>query len=457
MFWFRSISKAYLISAFFTDSINTRTGCEKLLYISRSRFFPVRTFSKMTSETFKFSNYDCIGFDLDNTLARYKVGNMIEMEYKIISDYLIRKGLSKEHLSKPLDHNFILKGLIIDNDNGNLLRISPSGEVIQATHGTKWLTPQEILEYYPNGHWEPTDLFTKDPLQTWNGPNSECMRTLLDYFDIVVSLIFARIVDSIDESDDNKHNYNVWPQLLECMVYMFDRQHFRTNYGEYFPAMKANPEKYYYTCSNNLRSWLRALKENGKKLFLITGAHVDFASHTASNTIGADWRDFFDIVVCYAKKPGFFTMKRDFIGLNGFTETNPIEYKDLQIGGIYTHGNWNELEKFMKHLSIVSNPKVLYIGDNMVQDIYTPHVHSNCDTVTVCEELEAERKHEFVESWHPDEQFLCSTIWGSYFHYENPNDATIWGQMIKTHSKICIPSLEYVANFPINHEFKSLY
>lgn len=406
---------------------------------------------------FKFTNYDCIGFDLDNTLARYRVGNMIEMEYGIVSKYLIqKKGFSEKHLSQPLDHNFIMKGLIIDNVNGNVLRISPTGEIIQATHGTKWLNQAEIIKYYPNGHWEPTDLFSANPLQTWNGPHSECMRTLLDYFDIVISLIFARIVDSIDETTNTK-KYDVWPHLLECLIYMFDRDHFSLNKGEYFHEIKTNPNKYYYKCSNNLRDWLKSLRNNGIRLFLITGAHVDFATHTARNTIGEDWRDFFDIVICYAKKPGFFTMKRDFIGLNKFTETGSIQFNDLQVGGIYTHGNWDDLEKFMKNLSNATNPKVLYVGDNLVQDIYTPHVHSNCDTVAVCEELEAEKKFEFMNSWHPDEQFLCSTIWGSYFHFDNPKSATVWSNIITSHAKICIPNLEYVSNYPITQEFKSFF
>lgn len=417
------------------------------------------TFStKMPSPAFKFSDYHCIGFDLDNTLARYKVGNMIKMEYDIVSKYLIeKKGFSEKHLSKPIDHNFILKGLIIDNRNGNIVRIAPNGEIKQAAHGTKFLNSTEIEQYYFNGHWEPTDVLSKDPLQTWNGPHSKSMRTLLDYFDIVISLIFARVIDSIDEIHGKQKHYDVWPDILESLVYMFGRDHFSTNSGEYFPNMKVNPEKYYYKCSDKLRTWLKTLQQNGKRLFLITGAHVDFASHTAENTIGKDWRDYFDIVVCFAKKPGFFTLNRDFIALKGFTETGPICYKDLQLGGIYTHGNWKDLKKFMEQLSNVTNPSILYIGDNLLQDIYTPNVYSNCDTVTVCEELEAERKDEFADIWHPDEQFLCSTSWGSYFHYDTPELDTIWSHIIKSHSKICIPSLEYVANFPINHNFKTMY
>lgn len=419
-----------------------------------------RSFHTTKMETmgkFSFSGYDCIGFDLDNTLARYKVGNMIEMEYNIISNFLIARGYSKEFLLQPFDHNFIMKGLIVDDENGNLLRIDPEGNVIQATHGTKWLTEKEILKYYPDRHWKATDLFTEDPLQTWNGPYSEKMRTLLDYFDIVISLVYARAIDSIDQSSRNKKNYKVWPDLLDSLVYMFNREHFANDLGEYFPELKRNPDKYYYKCSDQLLKWLQKLKDSGKRLFLITGSHVDSATHTASNTIGENWKDFFDIVICYAKKPGFFTMNRNFVGLKGTEEIGPISAQDLEVGGIYTHGNWTDLREFMKHLSKSKDPKVLYIGDNLVQDIYTPHVHSNCDTVAVCEELEAEQTQGFSKMWHPDEQFLCSTIWGSYFHCNDNKIITNWYDMMKKHSKICVPSLEYVANFPIDHQFDVKY
>nr|XP_023025066.1 5'-nucleotidase domain-containing protein 1 [Leptinotarsa decemlineata] len=406
---------------------------------------------------FSFTDYDCIGFDLDNTLARYKVGNMIEMEYSIVSNYLVKKkGYSDKFLLQPLDHNFIMKGLIVDDENGNLIRISPDGKILQATHGTKWLSDEEILRYYPNRHWKATDLFVEDPLQTWNGPYSERMRTLLDYFDIVISLAFARAVDSLDANGGNKKVYEIWPDLLDSLIYMFNRDHFKKNIGEYFPEVKKNPENYYYKCSENLINWLQTLKNNGKRLFLITGAHVDFASLTASNTLGANWRDYFDIVVCYSKKPGFFTMKRDFIGLDGLHETGPVALEDLQVGGIYTHGNWNDLKMFMKKVSYLEDPKILYIGDNLVQDIYTPNVHSKVDTVAVCEELEAERTHGFAEKWHPDEQFLCSSIWGSYFHCKDKNMITNWYHIMKTHSRMCVPSLEYLASFPVNHTFEEV-
>ncbi|XP_030756110.1 5'-nucleotidase domain-containing protein 1 [Sitophilus oryzae] len=407
-----------------------------------------------TKNFFSFTDYDCIGFDLDNTLARYKVGAMIEMEYHILANYLVdNKGYSASHLLKPLDHNFIIKGLIVDDENGNLLRISADGTIIQATHGTKFLTEEEIKKYYPNLRWKATDLFAENPLQTWNGPYSEKMRTLLDYYDIIASLVFARAVDSIDEDSSEIKLYNIWPDLLEALQDMFTREHFQNEQGKYFAEIKANPDKYYYKCSNHLLNWIMALRSKGIITFLITGSYVDFATHTASHTIGQFWRDYFEIVISYAKKPGFFTDKNNFIGLDGFSETGPVNLDDLRLGGIYTHGNWTDLKDFLRKCCSKKDPKFLYIGDNLVQDIYAPHVYAGCETVTVCEELEAEGVYGH-DKWHPDEQFLCSTIWGSYFKCSNSGRLTNWYEMMKKHSRFFVPSLEYVAGFPIDHKFK---
>ncbi|XP_076261811.1 5' nucleotidase A [Rhynchophorus ferrugineus] len=407
------------------------------------------------TDYFRFTDYDCIGFDLDNTLARYKVGAMIEMEYHILANFLVdNKGYSAKHLLKPLDHNFIIKGLIVDDENGNLLRISGDGTIIQVTHGTKFLTQNEIKKYYPNLRWKATDLFAQNPLQTWNGPYSEKMRTLLDYYDIVASLIFARAVDAIDEDSSEIKLYNIWPDLLDALQDMFTREHFQNEKGKYFSEIKANPDKYYYKCSSHLLKWINALRDSGKIIFLITGSYVDFATHTASHTLGPQWRSYFDIVISYAKKPGFFTERRDFIGLDGFTETGPVKLEDLKIGGIYTHGNWTDLKHFLARNYKQPNPRFLYVGDNLIQDIYAPHVYAGCETVTVCEELEAEGVYGH-DKWHPDEQFLCSTIWGSYFKCKSSGRMTNWYEIMKNHSRFFIPSLEYAATFPIDHKFRT--
>ena len=37
-------------------------------------------------------HYDCVGFDMDHTLCRYKLDAFFEMEYQALADYLILVG-----------------------------------------------------------------------------------------------------------------------------------------------------------------------------------------------------------------------------------------------------------------------------------------------------------------------------------------------------------------------------
>ena len=88
--------------------------------------------------------------------------------------------------------------------------------------------------------------------------------------------------------------------------------------------MQKNPEKYILKRSPEFREWLRMLRSNGKFLYVITGSHVDFASHVASYALGPDWMDLFDIVIFFARKPSFFLDRRPFWKLDGVEEVNPF-------------------------------------------------------------------------------------------------------------------------------------
>ena len=408
--------------------------------------------------SFNFMDYDCIGFDLDNTVCRYKIGNMVKMEYESLANFLVQeRGYSGRHLLKPIEENvdFMLKGLILDIANGNILRLNSDGHIVHGSHGTRELTRNELKEYYGEEcRWQVTDIFTKDPLHTWNGPLSERIRTLLDYFDMPASLIFARIIDTLDEENGGKvqKQYSVWLDIVAALKDMFQKEHFQLEKGGYFPNIKADPENYIYKCSEDLLNWLRALKNQNKILFLITGSNVDFASHTAENSLGPEWKSFFDIIIFFAKKPGFFIENRSFIGLNGYEEADPVEVANLQVGGCYTYGNWKGLYKFFKKQTHKEEPKIVYVGDNLIQDVYTPSVHTNCDAVAICEELQAEGAFGH-DSGHDDTNYLTSSTWGSYFHHEEHKVQTFWSDFMKKHARICIPSLEFVAKHPVDYKY----
>ena len=102
---------------------------------------------------------------------------------------------------------------------------------------------------------------------------------------------------------------------------------------------KAHPEKYILKRSAEFRAWLKMLRDNGKYLYVITGSHFDFASHVASYALGDDWKDLFDIVIFFARKPSFFWENRPFWRLEGPKEVESLEgWEDLETGDYYSQG-----------------------------------------------------------------------------------------------------------------------
>ncbi|KAG5680067.1 hypothetical protein PVAND_009595 [Polypedilum vanderplanki] len=412
-----------------------------------------KNYNKMTNQikTFSLNDYDCIGFDLDNTLVKYNVKEMIFHEYKVISEFLVNRGYSKEFLLKPIEEgaDFLQKGLILDFERGNLLRICPDGSIQIAAHGTKFLSRQEIREIYgEKQRWQVTDEYCKDMLVAWNGTLAESIRTCLDYFDMPAALAFARIIDSIDlEKGGRQEKYKVWPDVLAALMSAYARELFATKESKYFEALKKNPEKFIHKCEPKVIDWLKLLKKE-KKVFLITGSHIDFATLTAGWAIGENWRDYFHLIICYAKKPGFFTLNRDFLRLDGIKETDPIKAEDMTPGSVYTQGNYRELTKFIAKITEKNDPKILYVGDNLIQDVFTPNKHCNIDTIAIIEEMMSEGIN-----YNPNYEILRSSVWGSYFH-TNGED-TLWERIIRKHSKICVPYVEELAKNPLDFKYKT--
>lgn len=432
----------------FSTTINQLT----LEQASKQRIIDTRKgkMEKNFGNFFSLENYDCVGFDLDNTIVKYNVKNMIYHEYDVLSRFLTAKGYSKEFLLKPIDEgaDFMQKGLVLDFERGNLLRTCPDGSIQKASHGTTFLTNQEVIDIYgEKKRWEVTDEYCKDMLVAWNGTMSEQIRTCLDYFDMPAALAFARIIDSIDTDKGERQNkYNVWPDILDGLMALYSREHFDTNESEYFVGLKNNPSKFIHKCDQQTLDWLMALKGK-KKTFLVTGSHIDFASLTAGYAMGPNWRDYFDIVICYSKKPGFFTMRRPFMQLEGIKETSPIDVGDLKEGTIYTQGNFNDLTMFISSLIKKDEDlKVVYVGDNLIQDVFTPNKHRNIDTIAIVEEMWAEGV-----DYDKNFEVLRSNVWGSYFH-TNGND-TLWENIIRKHSKICVPSVDVLARKPFDHKY----
>ncbi|CAG9856994.1 unnamed protein product [Phyllotreta striolata] len=381
---------------------------------------------------FALTDYNCIGFDLDNTLARYKLANLARLQYDLLAGYLVdRKNYPREIRGAPVDTDFLLKGLAIDTKHGNVVKIARDGRIVRAAHGTKWLTEKELLEFYPQKRAEFVEKFVRNPVE-FVRVYTERMKFCLDYFDSANSLIYARLIDATE----HKITFNrMWEDLTEALYNTFSPNY--DDKGNIYNVLKANPEEYYVRCDETVRDWLTSLKSSGITLFLVTGAYKEAALDTLEYVLGRNWRSFFDLTVLEAGKPGFFVGPAD-----------DCSNCEALSDGVYTMKCWRNVEVFLR--GAVDRPKCLYVGDNLIEDVYAPVVSSSADTLHVCEELEAENS----TGYHPDEKILSSDRWGSYFH-DADGTPTFWNHLMHVYPKLCVPNVDYLAKFPVNHKFTS--
>lgn len=398
-------------------------------------------------------DYDIIGFDLDGTLLRYNLQEMTKLICSVLKDFLVKqKGYSPALLEVPFDMDFLQKGLILDGPRGNVLKLSNEAIILRASHGTRLLTDTEIVATYgPERRWEVTNAFYNDPLSTWNGPASQQMRALLDYFDMPTALVYAQAVDIVDKEKGAHYapsNYKVWEDLLDGLMHIYSRDNFSNDKSLYFKAMRAAPKRYILPSSDKLLGWLQELRRSGKKTFLLTGSNIDFANLTATTALGKDWRDQFDFVVTYAKKPGFFTMQRPFLMVDSEAQREVPDSElshqaELEAGEIYSQGNWQQLRTTLAKLigKEAREARALYFGDNIIQDIYTPVKYGDFDTVAIAEELFLTEQKDY-----PFNSVLSSKFWDSYFTIGNT--PTLWSGFIANYAQICVSSMEQMAQMP---------
>uniref|UniRef100_A0A1I8P7Y6 5'-nucleotidase domain-containing protein 1 n=1 Tax=Stomoxys calcitrans TaxID=35570 RepID=A0A1I8P7Y6_STOCA len=408
--------------------------------------------------------YDIIGFDLDGTLLRFNLNNMVPLVYELLVKYLVERNYPPVFLEKNFDGDFLQKGLILDAERGNLLKLAVNGEILKAAHGTRFLRADEIEEIYGTTNtWDVAQDYIKDPLAAWNGPLSKKIRALVDYFNIAAFLVFAQAVDILDEKEDtpNKNNglrktdySNVWPDILSGLVNLYSRNNFSNGESGYFKALKENPEKYILKTDHKVIQHLEDLRFAGKAVYLLTGSNIDFANFTASYALGTNWRDLFHCVISFALKPGFFYMQRNFLQNDNLVEIpcSEIALQDdlLSKGNSFSQGNWQQLkESLCKHiLSIdVSDAHCLYFGDNLLQDVYAPYTKASMDSIAICEELlEYENGYEYRPIVH-------SSSWGSYFCVNEK--FTLWSGIIANCSQLCIPNMDAIVDVPHQEKFLS--
>ncbi|XP_063079176.1 5'-nucleotidase domain-containing protein 1 [Engraulis encrasicolus] len=432
------------------------------------------------SEYFSLSDCDVIGFDLDHTLCRYHLKETSRLIYESFAKYLVEhKGYDKDLLTlSPADWDFCFKGLVLDFEDGNLVKLAHDGTVLRATHGTNELSTEDLLKHYgPKKEWK-----------HFNSLNTSYTRSAKyyfydNYFDLPGALLCARVVDMLHKRG-NEVTSEFWKDMLAAIDHNYNTSAFREDAGTYFPRVKRDPGRYLQPCSEAVKGWLRRMKNAGKVVLLITSSHSDYSRLVCEHILGKDFEELFDVIITNALKPGFFSLvphQRPFRTLvNDMEDSEGLPALDKP--GWYSQGNWPHLLELLKTMTGKQDPKVVYFGDSMRSDMFPASSYGKWETVMIVEEMEGEgvpsgmppRSSSTEAPTEPQEKkgkyedqgmktpSASSEQWGSYF-VDVPKNAAAGEQeglklswcthSIHTYSTMAIPSVETIADLPLDYKF----
>jgi 5'-nucleotidase len=320
----------------------------------------------------RLDKIELIGFDMDYTLAVYHKRRSEELAYELTLARLIsERGYPADIGSIRYDPSFVVRGLVIDKERGNILKADRYSYVGRCYHGRRLLTSEQRQALYRS---EKVRLGTDR--YAW-------MDTL---FALPEACLYAYIIDLL-ESSGRTVDYR---KLYEDIRAMIDSVH---RDGSLKTELKKEID-HYIVKDPELGPALHKLRSAGKKLFLATNSHWDYTDAVMTHLLEGvlpeypQWERYFDYVVVGASKPLFFSESHPFLELDAggaaIGETRSIER-----GKRYQGGNLTDFETSVG----ITGERVLYVGDHIYGDILHSRKHSLWRTCLVVEELEDEIAH----------------------------------------------------------------
>ncbi|CEG55602.1 HAD-IG family 5'-nucleotidase [Legionella fallonii] len=312
-----------------------------------------------------------IGLDMDHTLIRYNSENFESLVYQLVKERLVEIKHYPDAIRKlTFNYHDAIRGLVIDCNNGNILKLSRYGAIRQSYHGTKQISFSEQQEIYRSIYVDLGD------------PNYMPIDTS---FSIAFCVLYSQLVDLKDELP--AHEMPNYQTIAKDVQYCVDKVH---SDGSLKGIISKDLKKYVLkekAVVDGLKHFIRY----GKKIFILTNSDysytkllLDYAINPYLND-GETWQSLFEYVITLANKPRFFYDNLRFLLVNPDNGAMTNIESELK-PGVYQGGN---AKKFTENLQ-VRGDEILYIGDHIYGDILRLKKDCNWRTALVVEELGAE-------------------------------------------------------------------
>ncbi len=330
---------------------------------------PPRTRGIFCNRTLNLRAVRAIGYDMDYTLVHYRVSEWEERAYSYLKQKLSDLGWPVDDLA--FDPDFIVRGLIIDTETGNIVKANRFGYVKRAYHGTTQLDFETQRRVYG------ATVVDLDERQRY--------RFLNTLFALSEACMYAQLVDLLDARE--LPEVLGYGDLYARVRHLIDEAHVE---GMLKAEILADPDRFVELDPDTPLALLDQLKA-GKKLLLITNSEWPYTrvlmTHAFDRFLPGDmtWQDLFDIVVVHARKPDFFLSPSPvFEVINEAGQLEPA--RELRSGGVFLGGNAALIER---HLGVAPD-QILFVGDHLFADVHVTKNVVRWRTALVLRELEAD-------------------------------------------------------------------
>jgi HAD superfamily 5'-nucleotidase-like hydrolase len=313
-----------------------------------------------------------VGFDMDYTLALY-TEHMEHLQAELALQRLVQQyGYPRAILASTYDPTFAIRGLVVDLEHGNVLKMDAHRFVGRVWHGGAPLDRTLRRETYTNRKIAPAD------------PAFAMVDTLFSLPEISLYCQLVALFDGLGP-DESKPSYErVWRDLRGAMDSLHRDGTLKAIILKDIPR--------YVIKDDELAESLHRFRSAGKKLFILTNSEPNYTEAVMTHLLDgahsgyAHWRDYFEWTLCSAKKPLFFQSEDPFleVGLDGTPGADPAE--TLRRGAFYVGGNVRELGR----LTGMLGEEVLYVGDHIYGDILRSKRNTSWRTAMVIQEMERE-------------------------------------------------------------------
>ena len=322
------------------------------------RFIP-RENRIFVNRNLKMGSIRWIGFDMDHTLALYNRNFIEALAFDLAREALIReRGYTKALREARYDPVFGIRGLVVDKQRGNILKMDQFSYVARAYHGKSILDREARKSIY-----SPRTLTLSDE-RYWTSDT---------LFGLPEVSLYASAVEVLENSQDE---FDTW-KLFDDIRYSVDLVHRDGSLKRIILERLSEC----FLADHNLTRTLDRFRQAGHKLFLLTNSDYSYTDkvldHVLSDAVGGKkWSQYFDLIVVDAKKPDFFHKRQRW---------KSVEVKDHTVP-TFSGGNFHILEQQMG----VLGDRILYIGDHIFGDILRSKKASGWRTCMIVEELSHE-------------------------------------------------------------------